>query len=265
MKTRYWRYCVKADGLFPGVTMILAALVVQPLPLLASQAGLSKSDLEIGDTLALARHLLPANMAAQVASHELQDKPPILAGDTPVHKAIRFFLRPSTAAKGICRRDTYYVSLEQPSPDNGLYRSQGPAAASRTQLAISGDCAKAPDSAFGWLRSARDEEGAVAALQKLVSIQDQTRRHDRLPLQVECRSLISRSDPCEAGMLEVVRNLRIDRIFAIESDSNSAGTPPIWRFSVMPMGPGQAYFDTRLIPNGDGWRMQLTWDAPAPF
>ncbi len=248
---------MKADG----VSGLLAALLFLSLPVHASQTSLSESDLETWDTATLAQRLLPANVATQALSHELQDKPLILASDTATYGAIRFFLRPSPAAKGICRRDTHYVSLKQLAHGDTLYQPESPGSLAQPQLAISDDCGEVPDSAFGWLRSAHDEQDAVAMLQELVVIQDQARRHGRLVLQVECKPLLPHDNPCQAGTLQVVRNLRLDRIFAIESDRESN----TWRLSIMPAGPGAPYFDTRLVPDGDTWRMQLTWQAPAPF
>ena len=192
-------------------------------PLLASEAMLSKSDLETGDTATLAQRILPASVAAQVLSHELQDKPLILASDTPAYGAIRFFLRPSLAGEGVCRRDTRYVNLKKATSTQDLYQFEHLVRPAQIRLAINDDCNNVPDAAFGWLRSDHDEKDAVAMLQELAAIQNQARPHGRLPSQVECKSLLPHGDPCQAGTLEVVRNLRLDRIFAIESEQEAGG------------------------------------------
>lgn len=238
-------------------------LLLLPFTLSAGEARLAARDLETGHAAGLALALLPPEVAGQIVSHQLHDKPRILSGDAPAYGAVRFFLRPSPAAAGICRRDTYYVSLRNEAP--GSYRPESPVTGPNAQLAVGDDCDHVPDAAFGWVQSVRHEEDAIDLLQDLMAIQRRARDAGTLPIRAACRSELPHEDPCEPGVLEVVRALPLDRIHLIEPDRDSTDTLPAWRLSIMPTGPGQPFFETRLVRRDDGWDMRLTWKAPPPF
>ena len=243
----------------------LSLALVLACPLAAAGAQVSVHTLESAPTVELARTLLGSDVVPSVASHRLENRPIILASDVPTYGAVRFFMQPVKATQDICRRDTWFIPLKRSAThESGPYASDarvGPT----VQLAVTDDCATAPDAAFGWYQSRRPVEDAIEALTYLVAIQRQARQGNALPFEVDCRSTLPGVDPCKEGALQVLRTLPLDRLLSIDFDRGIANGTAGWILSIGPDGPGHAFFRLRLPerPPAKG-TLHLTWMPPLP-
>lgn len=249
----------------PAACRTLALAMVLALPLSAGSVQLALGELEDAPTATLAPEVLHSDLLPEVASHRLEARPRSLASDATAYGAIRFFMRPSGATAGICRRDTWYVPLQQRVHRTGSVYNVGDAQGPTVQLAIADDCAAVPDNAFGWYQSHRPVEDAVEVLAKMMVIQQQVRQGMAPPFGVECLSSLPDTDPCGAGALQVLRTLPLDRLLSIDFDNGRASGDRGWKMIVAPEGPGRPFFQITL-PRGDPATgvLRLTWMAPSP-
>lgn len=224
-------------------------------------------ELKNASTAELARRVLGSDLAPAAVSHRLEDRHLVLASDTPGYGAIRFFMRPATAAEGICRRDTWYVPVQRMADDADSPYRTGDAHGPTPQLAIAADCTAAPDTAFGWYSSNRPIEQAIAVLAYLMAIQQQAREGAELPFSVTCRSTLPMhsDNPCQPDALQVLRTLPLDHLLSITFDRGVASGSQGWILSVGPDGPGHAFFQIRLPENvAAAGTLDLVWMLPFP-
>lgn len=240
------RHCIGIASL-----LILAAGVQAPA---AAQRRLAKDEIGRIGTRDLAARLLGPELGATIAKHELL--PPLFEGGAP--SAARLFGAPRAADGGVCRRDVYYVPLQK-SEDAAAIEAGPPAAG--VQIALAPECRLPPGGSFAQVQPATALEGAAAALRWLAAVRNEANRSGRPALPVTCRSDYGQS--CAGGPQPVLAALPIEAAYIIEAVRT--GTRSGWRFSIMPRGPGQLFWDTFVDSGASGPRIELHWRAPAPF
>jgi hypothetical protein len=191
-------------------------------------------------TRTLAARLLTPPLASGVVAHRLRPS-------GPSSGAVEFLRAPVRAGVGVCRREGLYAPLAGGAPVRFV------------EIALTSRCPIATDARYARVQPAAAEPGAVAALQTLADLRARTRARGKPPVPVRCRS-DAKPDPCRAGEQAVMRDLPIEAAYLVERSGEG------WRFALMPTGPGQLYWDTRLIFDGERrMRVELEWKAPAPF
>ena len=176
----------------------------------------------------------------------------VVRSDAALREAadVDFFTAAEPAGNGLCRRRSYYV------PAGQLGRGTAPLI-ENTQLALARDCKSVPSSGFAWVQPPDAIGNAAMALGWLA---DRQRRGKGAG--VTCLPSALSPDPCARGAAATFRALPLDHTYIIQRGTR----PGAWNLSVMPSGPGEAFYDVRLAlgPDGAG-TVTIRWDVPAPF
>jgi hypothetical protein len=200
-----------------------------------------------GSTAELAGRFLPPPVASRIVAHEIGEP-----GSPPVYGAT-FYTAPAPHPDGTCRRERYYVPV---SPAGNVSQP-----VSTWQVALARDCRLRAGGFFVNLQPAHRFEDALAALHRFREVRAAARAGAPLPFTLTCRSFRP-PGTCSQEARLVLAGLPLDRIHIVEPGAGGG-----WRVSVMPKGPGQPYWDVRLVDGPDGrvGQVTLSWDIPAPF
>ena len=208
-------------------------------------------------TSQLARLLMPEQPARRFISHEVGNLGP---HGEPL-SIVNFFYRPIPLGPDLCRRDVVSVSLQpsgvwQPGQDSPVKFSR---ASPGLQIAAAPRCRFKQGGYFAWVQPEEAHDGAAQALRRLLAIQSVAKTGARLPVRLDCQSE-PETNACGKSAHSLIASLPLDRIFIVQPNENG------WRFSVMPYGPGQHFWDVTLTrEDAPEARMTLRWGMPAPF
>lgn len=205
----------------------------------------------------LARLLMPGVPAGRFDSHEVGRLGP--HGEPLMN--IDFFQQPVPIGTDLCRRDVT-SALFQP---DGVWEAgrDSPVRFTRTavkvQMAVAPRCRLKAGGYFGWVQPEGVDELAPHALRRLASLQAAAKAKGELPVKLACESEHDPKD-CDRGANALLADLPLDRIFIIQPHASR------WGFSVMPDGPGKAYWHVTIPPEAVNKEpLVMRWGLPAPF